>query len=128
MATIMANIEAKKADNSVFAWLLECCLPDQNAATQIGVKKEIREPGREVCYEKNDEWLYANYLQWCSRDSRKPHSVRTFGDILLDTLKAHGIQAKKGRSSSGRFISGVRLSQEWDAEKTIIEAWKPYLY
>jgi len=128
MATIRANIEAKKADNSVFAWLLECCIPDQDAATQVGVKQEIRESGQETCYENNNKWLYANYLQWASRASRKPHSVRKFSDILLDTLKSHGVRSKKGRSSSGRFISGVRLSQEWDAEKTINGAWKHYLY
>ncbi|PSJ18450.1 DNA primase family protein [Nitrosomonas supralitoralis] len=104
-----ADRDAMTATNPIADWLLECIEPDINAWTQIGDKREIREPGYETAYENSDSWLYANFLQWCLRSNKTPLSARRFKDLLIQTCETLGISAHESRRGSGRGISGIRI-------------------
>jgi len=114
-----ANFEAMIASNPVAGWLVDCCMPDAEATTQVGSKIEIKEPGIETTFEGADERLYPNYLQWSQRNVRHPVSAVRFRDLAIDTCKTLGFDAGHGRSASGRLIRGIRLKKPWeDSEKT----------
>jgi putative DNA primase/helicase len=104
-----ANREAMAASNPIADWVLECCKFDPNAQTQIGDKREIREPGRETGYENADRWLYANYLQWSQRNNKSPLMINRFSELLIDTCKTLGHEIEKGRLGKGRVINGLGL-------------------
>jgi len=110
-----ANLEAMKAGNPVAEWLTDCCISDPNEWTQIGDKREIRDPGTETRFEHADSRLYPNYLTWCQRHSRSPHSIRRFREVLIDTLKALKIDAMEVRKSTGQGVKGIRLRREWES-------------
>ncbi len=113
--TQIANLEAMKAGNPVAEWLTEHCIVEPNAWTQIGDKREIREQGVETQFEKANVWLYPNYLTWCQRHSRSPHSIRRFREVLIDTLKTLKMDAMEVRKSTGQGIQGIRLCREWES-------------
>lgn len=107
-----ADLEAMQATNPIADWMLECCTFDSNAQTQVGQKREIKEPGRETTYENADSWLYANYLQWSQRSNRQPLSLNNFSERLVDTGTTLGHTLKREKPvRTGRFISGVKLKQ-----------------
>jgi putative DNA primase/helicase len=104
-----ADLEAMTATNPIADWLTECCESDPNAWTQIGDKREIREPGYETIYQNADTWLYANFLQWCLRSHKTPLAIRRFKEILLQTCETLSISAFEARRENGRGISGIRI-------------------
>jgi putative DNA primase/helicase len=104
-----ANREAMTASNPIADWVLECGKFDHNAQTQIGDKREIREPGRETGYENADRWLYANYLQWSQRNNKSSLMINRFSELLIDTCKTLGHEIEKGRLGKGRVINGLGL-------------------
>jgi len=116
-----ANFDAMTAGNPLAEWLTECCIPDKEYWSQIGVKIESKDPGYEVEYEKNKEWLYANYLQWSLRNNRKPHSIRRFREITIDTAKTLGVEVSESRRSDGMGVSGIRLCKGWE---NALSQWK----
>ena len=104
-----ADLDAMTATNPIADWLLECTEADPEAWTQIGDKREIREPGYETTYQNTDSWLYANYLQWSQRAHKTPLSTRRFKDLLIQTCTTLNISVYESRRNSGRGISGIRI-------------------
>ncbi|SFF19639.1 phage/plasmid primase, P4 family [Nitrosomonas sp. Nm166] len=104
-----ADLEAMTATNPIADWLLECTEADPNAWTQIGDKREIREPGYETTYQNTDSWLYANYLQWCLRSHKTALAIRRFRELLIQTCETLNRSVYESRRSSGRGISGIRI-------------------
>lgn len=107
-----ADIDAMTASNPVADWVTECCIPDNGAWSQIGDKREIREPGRETIYENGDKWLYANFLQWCLRAHKTPLAKRRFKDLLIQTCVTLGFSVNESRRNSGNGVNGIRLRLE----------------
>lgn len=105
-----ADFNAMTASNPIAEWLVERCCPDVNAWTQIGVKKE----GVSSEYENTKEWLYANYLQWCSHHNRVPLASRRFREILIDTSLTLGVDVLESRRKEGMGIAGIRLKKDWE--------------
>lgn len=105
-----ADREAMQATNPIADWVLECCEFDAGAMTQVGDKREIREPGRETEYENADRWLYANYLQWSQRNNKNPLALKNFSEILVQTGETLGhILERQAPKSKGKFIKGLKL-------------------
>ena len=104
-----ADLDAMTATNPIADWLLECTEADPEAWTQIGDKREIREPGYETTYQNTDFWLYANYLQWSQRAHKPPLSSRRFKDLLIQTCITLNISVYESRRNSGRGVSGIRI-------------------
>jgi putative DNA primase/helicase len=107
----LTNDEAKRAINPIYAWVCDCCESNVNAWTQVGVKKEIRETGKETVFENSDIWLYANYLTWCQRNGHKATSSRKFTEDLIQTLKSSGWKVNDRRIPIGNGIDGIKLKQ-----------------
>lgn len=109
-----ADLEAMTATNPVADWVLECCIPDNEAWTQIGEKREIRDMGYETKYENADKWLYANYLQWSLRTHKAPFAIRRFRELLIQTCATLNISIHEARRGIGMGIHGLRIKQESD--------------
>ncbi len=107
-----ADREAMQATNPVADWVIECCEFDSGAMTQIGDKREIKEPGRETEYENADRWLYANFLQWSQRNNKNPLALRNFSEILMQACETLGHKLEKEKPNrQGRFMKGLKLKQ-----------------
>ncbi|SFM95684.1 DNA primase family protein [Nitrosomonas communis] len=104
-----ANLEAMTASNPIAGWLIECCIPDLNAWTQMGDRREIKESGRETGYKNSDTWLYANYLLWCQRNSKISLSNGKFKEILIQTCVTLGHSVLEARHGKGKGIKGLRI-------------------
>ncbi len=120
--TKIANFEAMKADNSLVEWATDWCIPDPDAWTQVGDKREIRESGVETKFEHADERLYPNYLTWCQRHNRSSVSSRLFREKLVDALKTLNIPLREQKLAVGMGIYGIRLRREWEPAYT---KWAP---
>ncbi|MEI8572218.1 hypothetical protein U737_09665 [Methylomonas sp. LW13] len=112
--TKQANFEAMTESNSVAGWLVECCMPDKDAETQIGDGRKINEPGSEVEFQNAKTQLYPSYLQWSIRNGKRDVSSTRFKNLVIDTVQTLGFEAAQRRAASGRFIRGIRLRKDWE--------------
>jgi putative DNA primase/helicase len=112
--TKQANFDAMIESNSVAGWLVECCMPDKDAETQIGDGRKVTEPGSEAEYKNFKIQLYPSYLQWASRNGKSPVSSTRFKNLLLDTVQTLSFKATHRRVPAGRFIVGIRLRKDWE--------------
>jgi len=107
-----ADLDAMTATNPIADWLIENTDADPEAWTQIGDKREIKEPGCETVYENADSWLYANFLQWCQRSGKTPFSVRKFKELVIQTSETLGRSVYSTKRNVGQVIHGLRLKDE----------------
>ncbi|MFU8789518.1 MAG: DNA primase family protein [Methylobacter sp.] len=116
-----ANLEAMLAGNPIAAWLIDNCIPDLNAWTQIGECVEIRSTGSETRYEDADSHLYPNYLQWTQRKKRVALALFRFRETAVDAIKTLGFDAAAKRRKAGQGITGIRLKKDWENP---LDYWK----
>lgn len=111
-------------NNPIAAWLDTQCIVDKTARTQIGIAEEftvsITNEGatrtRRV-FKNSENWLYANYAQFCRDTGIQRISAKRFSNLLLDLLQNQlHIEATKGRDRNGAFIEGIRLRLPNDPE------------
>ena len=119
--TKQANFDAMTESNSVAGWLVECCMPDKNAETQIGDGRKITEPGSETEYQNFKTHLYPSYLQWANRNGKHHVSSSRFKSLVIDTVQTLGFEASQRRTAAGRLIRGVRLRKDWENPEA---SWK----
>jgi putative DNA primase/helicase len=111
-----ANLLGMRAGNSVADWLMDNCVPEKGAWTQIGVKKEIRDGGV-TAYDHSHDWLYPNYLAWCVESGRnRPLASRSFRAATADIVRTLGHQVEDGKQggTNKAGISGLRLRGEME--------------
>ncbi|MBK5965229.1 hypothetical protein CCR95_14310 [Thiocystis minor] len=114
--TIEANDEAMRAGNPASDWLMECCIPESGAWTQVGIKVEGRNPNNgTITYDDADTKLYPSYLTWCRRNGRESLSLRRFRSVVLDMARTLGVAVIESRRSPGQGIQGLRLRHESEA-------------
>lgn len=106
-----ADFAAMTASNPIADWLIECTEIDPQAWTQIGDKREIRGSGQETIYENASLWLYASFLQWCSRAHKTPLAIRRFREILIQTCETLNMDVYESRRSIGIGVCGLRLKK-----------------
>lgn len=117
--TIEANHEAMRAGNPASDWLMQCCVPESGAWTQVGDKKQRRErDDGAVYFLDSDTKLYPNYLDWCLRNGRESLSVRRFSAVVVDMAKTLGADVLLNRLSPGQGIKGLRLKLPEEAPAT----------
>jgi putative DNA primase/helicase len=117
--TKQANFEAMTESNSVAGWLVECCMPDKDAETQIGDGRKINEPGSEVEFKNSDTQLYPSYLLWSKRNGKHEVSSTRFRNLVIDAVQTFGFEACHRRAASGRFIQGIRMRKDWENPEPI---------
>jgi hypothetical protein len=110
-----ANLEAMRSGNPIAQWLMENCIPDTGAWTQIGELKEIKEQGFETKYKDAENFLYPNFLQWALRHKRVPPALRRFREITVDAIKTLKKDVTEVRRDCGQGIKGIRLKKEWES-------------
>ncbi len=120
------NLLGMAAGNSVADWLLSETVPESDAWTQIGTKKERRDPATgEVYFEQADERLYPSYLTWCLAHGRsRPVASRKFRDTVADMAETLGHRVTTGRHPETRAngVNGLRLARKDDSAPE--DAWK----
>jgi putative DNA primase/helicase len=117
--TIEANHEAMRSGNPASDWLMQCCVPESGAWTQVGEKKQRRDPGDGAVYFlDSDSKLYPNYLDWCLRNGRESLSVRRFRSVVMDMAKTLGADVMEVRRNAGMGIQGLRLKLPADPPST----------
>ena len=126
------NLFGMSAGNSVAEWMMSECIPSppKDGAspmtwqdppgehwTPIGVRREKRESGALV-FEHREQWLYANYLAWCSEQARQPVSIVRFGSILIDIGETLGCQFEPHQHTvlRSKGIKGIRLRRYVDGK------------
>ncbi|MBD2152614.1 DUF3854 domain-containing protein [Pseudanabaena sp. FACHB-1277] len=111
-------------NNPIAAWLDAQCIVDKSARVQIGIADEFTisttnegaTRTRRV-FKNSENWLYANYAQFCRDTGIQRISAKRFSNLLLDLLQNQlHIEATKGRDRSGAFIEGIRLRLPDDPE------------
>lgn len=112
--TKQANFEAMTETNSVAGWLVECCMPDKNAETQVGDGRKSTEPGSESEYKHFKTRLYPSYLQWAIRNGKHHVSSSRFKSLVIDTVQTLGFDASARKQAAGQFIRGIRLRKDWE--------------
>ncbi|SET27891.1 putative DNA primase/helicase [Nitrosomonas marina] len=113
---VKANLNAMTASNPVADWITECCVADIETWTQIGDKREIKVAGQEVEFENANKWLYANFLQWCSRAHKAPLSIRRFKELLIQTCTTLNIDVNESRRGNGNGIHGIRIRSDQESK------------
>jgi putative DNA primase/helicase len=112
-------------NNPIAAWLDSQCVTDRIARTQIGIAEDISisitadgATQTKKLFKNSDNWLYANYAQFCRDTGIQRISAKRFSNLLLDLLQNQlHIQATKGRDrTNGTFIEGIRLRLPSDPE------------
>jgi putative DNA primase/helicase len=112
-------------NNPIASWLDAQCIVSKIARTQIGIAEEISisisadgATQTKRIFKNSDNWLYANYAQFCRDTGIQRISVKRFSNLLLDLLhnQLH-IEATKGRDRiNGTFIDGIRLRLPSDGD------------
>jgi putative DNA primase/helicase len=117
-----ANLDAALFNNPLADWLVEHCIPDPGAKTQIGDGRLVASLSGEKTFINADERLYPNYLLWCQRSGREKVSLQRFSAHLKDAALQFGAVTRKVRTGSlGTHFEGLRLRR--DDEKM----WKDLL-
>jgi putative DNA primase/helicase len=104
-----ANLEAARFNNPLLDWMLHCLIPDPQAKTNVGTKREYKDPSGELFFKSHAQWLYPNYLTWCKESGREHVSSQRFGFAVIDAAATYGVQTKKKRESDGVKIYGLRF-------------------
>jgi putative DNA primase/helicase len=108
-----ANLEAALFNNPLADWMVEHCIPDTAAKTQIGDGKQVTATTGERIYMNADERLYPNYLIWCQRSGREKVSLQRFSSHLIDAARQFGATIQKKRTGqSGTHFEGLRLRRD----------------
>ena len=107
------------ATSSLAAWFDECCLFADGAKTHIGkapnyielVKHSDTYSESRKMLEGTNDYLFANYLQFCAETARKPEGLQQFSEKLTN-LCANILEnpnVAKKRDAKGWHLTGVLL-------------------
>lgn len=110
-----SNLEALRFGNPVADWLMESILPKPDHKARVGDKRQALRNGQVIFYYA-EEWLYPNFLTWCARNARKDVSLVRFSSLIIDVAQHLGLQLKKDRDSTGRYIVGLILRKDFEKQ------------
>jgi len=106
--------------NPIAEWLDDRVVVAPEAKTYVGtIGQKVRvgtgEPGNSISYDsypKANVWLYANYVEFCSKTGNKPVGTKRFSPLLLDLLRSQlHIEVFKGRDSGGSYFEHIALRE-----------------
>ncbi|MGB5063209.1 MAG: phage/plasmid primase, P4 family, partial [Candidatus Competibacter sp.] len=110
-----SNLDALRFGNPVADWLMESILPKPDHKARVGDKRQALRNGQ-VIFDYAEEWLYPNFLTWCARNARKDVSLVRFSPLIIDVAQHLGLQLKKDRDSTGRYIVGLILRKDLEKQ------------
>ncbi len=103
---IADNRLSMRSGNSVADWMIEHCMCDPLAATQIGRWK----PGD---HEASLQ-LYPNYREWCEETGRKPAANNTFANKVIEVAAdtGHVVSRQQDPDNRRALLVGIRLAKD----------------
>lgn len=108
--------------NPIADWLDNAIVHRPDHRTQIGVAKRDKSPDTATQYYNVDQWLYANYCEYCSNTQSKPVGLRRFVSLLSDLcsnqLELDGV--KRERDRNGRYFVGLKIRSDGDSDPPLI--------
>jgi putative DNA primase/helicase len=127
--TSLAQVDTKvmilKETNPLAAWADDCLMiADDNTATYIGMARRLA-PSRLYdvpmdTFDREDEWLYANYRGWMLRAGFKDGvSLMRFSALLVDLCREQlGLTHvfKPPKDETGYHIVGIRFRTDEDLD------------
>lgn len=103
--------ESQIRSDGLASWVNDCLIRDNLARTQIGSDAQ---EWANSSYNPNTSTLFGSYCHTMRKSNRKALTKDNFSAQLLEVLQTLGWEALKVRTSTGRFITGVRLRTEND--------------
>ena len=86
-------------------------------SVKVGVARREEQGNR---YEREDDWLYPNYVAYCDSTNTRALSLRRFTDLLLDllTVQLHLGTVEQKTTNKGSTVFGIRFRWPSDDENT----------
>ncbi len=83
---------------------------DPEARTNVGVAKRDKDSSSPFWYLDTEQWLYANYCEYCHNSGTRPVSLRRFVTLLSDLGKNQlGLDIRKERDRFGSYFVGLKI-------------------
>lgn len=100
--------------NPMAAWLNANIIYLKNYVIQIGIAKKIKDDEDVEKYENEDDWLYPNYVKYCSNTRNKPVSTKRFSNALIDLCvsQLHIDVKLLDKDRDGRKIQGLKIKDD----------------
>ena len=107
--------------NPIADWLDNFVVYDKQTKTRIGVAKREKDSNSEHWYLNTEEWLYANYAEYCHDSGTNSVSLRRFVNLLDDLSNNQlGLDIKRERDRSGSYFVGLKIRTKFDTSPPII--------
>lgn len=110
--------------NPIADWLDNAIVYRPGYRTQVGVAKRDKNPETATQYYSTDEWLYANYCEYCANTQSKPIGLRRFVSLVSDVcVNQLGLNIKRERDSKGRYFNGLKIRSDQDDDPALITGY-----
>ena len=86
-------------------------------SVKVGVARREEQGNR---YEREDDWLYPNYVAYCDSTNTRAFSLRRFTELLLDllTVQLHLGTVEQKTTNKGSTVFGIRFRWPSDDANT----------
>jgi putative DNA primase/helicase len=108
--------------NPIADWLAQSLVYRNGERIQVGVAQRDKRSDSPNCFARTDEWLYANYAEYCHSSGAKAVSVRRFVNLLADLcVNQLGLEVSKGRDRNGSYFLGLKIREPDDGDPLLID-------
>ncbi len=103
--------------NPIADWLDQAIVYRPGHRTAVGVAKREKNTESDKLCSHTDEWLYANYVQYCHYTGSKAMAVRRFVNLLEDLcVNQLRLSVEHGRDRNGAYFLGLKIRSEFDTD------------
>jgi putative DNA primase/helicase len=107
--------------NPIADWLAQSLVYRNGERIQVGVAQRDKRSDSPNWFARTDEWLYANYAEYCHSSGAKAVSVRRFVNLLADLcVNQLGLEVSKGRDRNGSYFLGLKIREPDDGDPLLI--------
>jgi putative DNA primase/helicase len=107
--------------NPIADWLAQSLVYRNGERTQVGVAQREKRSDSPHWFDRTDEWLYANYAEYCHSSGAKAVSVRRFVNLLHDLcVNQLGFDVGKGRDRNGSYFLGLKIREPSDDDPLLL--------
>jgi putative DNA primase/helicase len=107
--------------NPIADWLAQSLVYRSGERIQVGVAQRDKRSDSPNWFARTEEWLYANYAEYCHSSGAKAVSVRRFVNLLHDLcVNQLGLEVSKGRDRNGSYFLGLKIREPDDGDPLLI--------
>ena len=112
--------------NPIADWLDQAVVYRKGYRTNVGVAKRDKDAHSPNWFLAVDQWLYANYAEFCQNTGAKIISVRRFVNLLGDlAINQLNLIVKRSRDRLGSYFEGLKLRSATDLDPLLISGVTP---